>query len=286
MRPEDLLRELKISGYSSRIAGEEVKVETCWFCANDRWNMELNGPRGVYHCWACGSSGRLDALLTRTLGGNYEIPIQLSGGNFLPGLHPKAPEFQHRPAEEVESATTYLRTRGFAPHIIRTYGLLVCVEEGHSLFNRILFPIREFWTNLIVGYAGRTYTGRHPKYLYDIDHRVIAGHRHRRASTPTIIVEGPMDGIAVHRAGFQAAVLSGISAARIEEFAASFHSLTPEPLIILLDGDAKDAARRLLWTLKPIHPAIQLDLPPGRDPADFSPRVLSEFLAKSLEERS
>lgn len=278
MNPQDLLRELIVSGYQGRISGEEVKVQECWFCGNDRWNLELNAPRGVYHCWACGSSGRLDRLLSMTLGGDFEIPVQLGGGNRGVLLRPADTSFDQKPAEEVESALLYLQRRGLPAHVIRTYGLVVCTQPSHSLFNRILFPIREFWTTLTVGHAGRAYTGRHPKYLFDLDRKVIAGWRHRAPQTPTILVEGFMDGISVHRAGFNAAVLSGVTGERIEEFAASIHTSNPSPLGILLDGDAKKEATRLFWQIKPIHPVVLISLPPGRDPADFTPPAIAALI--------
>jgi hypothetical protein len=284
MTPEDLQHQLLLTGISCRVQRDEVVLETCRFCGNTRWNLELNAHLGVFHCWACNAGGRLDALLRQWLN-NQDI--------YIPVTHrptktaPKTAIYvESVPAYSVRSAASYLARRGIPAKVAEQYDLTVCIQPSHHLAGRLLLPVREFWTGVTVGYVGRSYTGQQPKYLTTFSAHVIGGYRVRSWETPCVLVEGIFDGIAVHRAGYHAAVLHGIAAPRIAEFAAR---LPPGvTTIILLDGSAREEAGRLHWRVRAVRPDALchlIGLPAGRDPADFGPKVLKHLLDAQWREQ-
>ncbi|KKN68876.1 hypothetical protein LCGC14_0446620 [marine sediment metagenome] len=279
MTPEDLRQQLAVMGVSCRIARDEVVVEICRECANPRWNLELNPIRGLYHCWSCGVGGRLDTLLRDWLNDpTLYIPV-MSGGARKPHVVPKPTEFASEAIVDVPSAAHFLAKRGIDTRTSAHYGLVVCTEHDHLLFSRIVLPVRDFWTGELIGHVGRTYTNGYPKYLHTLPSRHVAsGYRVRKLTTPCILVEGILDGIAVHRAGFQTAVLLGTAAPWAKDWAARLNPDTP--IVILLDGAALEEATRLHWMLQTVRttPVHLITLPVGHDPATFIPIVLTRLI--------
>ncbi len=279
MTANELLSLLTLSGHPVRLLGDEVALRDCWHCGNDRWNLELNAEKGVFSCWNCRESGRLDALLTEMRGEHIYIPVRLDAEPSDGSLPAPAPSFKSKPADEILSASNYLIKRGLDPFHMRNYQLIVCLEPGHLLEGRICFPIQDFWSGNSFGYMGRAYvSGKRPKYLTNAPRKLIGGYRTRDRSRPCIIVEGFFDGIAVHRAGFQTAILLGIDSKSVEEFASRLPAKTP--LLILLDGSAEKEASRLFWTIKPIRQVQQLSLPSGIDPGELHPAILQQFISQ------
>lgn len=284
MTPDDLRQQLVVMGVSCRIHGDEVVIETCRVCGNERWNLELNPVRGLYHCWVCGTGGRLDTLLQGWFDDpNIHIPVE-RGGAGTAAYVPMVPgDFTSRPIIEVPSAVAFLKRRGIDMQTAVHYGLVVCTAPTHQLMGRLVLPVNDFWTGEVLGFVGRTYTNEHPKYLSTLTSRQTAsGYRMRKASTPCIIVEGVFDGIAVHRAGFQVAVLLGTTAPWVLEWAARIPPSTP--LAILLDGAAQEEAVRLRWLLQSVRtePVHVIPLPVDRDPGEFTPYALTRLVHSIL----
>jgi len=279
MIPEELQRQLILYGIHCRVQREEVQIETCLYCGNARWNLELNAERGLYHCWACNKGGRLDALLRQHLGQEIYIPVSLGKQAPPPGL--TAPRgFASVAPYSVIPCAKYLQRRRISVDTAKSYGLAVCTEVGHQLEGRLALPIHNFWTGKVVGYVGRSFTGKRPKYISTLASRFVAGYRAQSWHTPCVIVEGYFDGIALHRAGYHSVVLAGIAGGPlVQEFVAR---LPPEaPLVIMLDSGAYKQAHILQATLQPLRPQISVvALPTGRDPADFEPTVLNNVVEK------
>jgi DNA primase len=162
-------------------------------------------------------------------------------------------------------------------------GLLRANEDGsirgELFFNRVMFPIRDR-TGRMISFGGRTLGDGQPKYvngpetplfskrrtLYALD----AAREGARKSQPVVVVEGYMDVIALHQAGFTAAV-APLGTALTPEQLQELWRLSPAP-ILCFDGDAaggRAAARAAQAAL----PAIAADrtiqiatLPAGEDP--------------------
>ena len=162
-------------------------------------------------------------------------------------------------------------------------GLLRTGEDGairgELFFNRVMFPIRDR-TGRMISFGGRTLGDGQPKYvngpetplfskrrtLYALDFAREAA----RKGAPVVVVEGYMDVIALHQAGFSAAVAPLGTALTAEQLDALWR-LSPAP-VLCFDGDAaggRAAARAAQTALPGLAPdrTIRLaTLPAGHDP--------------------
>lgn len=162
-------------------------------------------------------------------------------------------------------------------------GLLRQPEGGGDSYDyfrgRIIFPIGDRHGRTIA-FGGRVMGEGQPKYLNSPDTplfekgRVLYGWAQARAAAArepsAIVVEGYMDVIALHRAGFATAVAplgTALTETQIEEL----WRLAPEPALCF-DGDAAGlraagrALERALPLLKPGHSLRFATLPEGEDP--------------------
>ncbi len=251
MTAEELRSLFSISGWGCKIAHGEVVLEVCYFCGNQKSNLECSTDKGVFHCWACKRGGRLSELIHLLTGQIHHIPVTTKRRGERPIAQQQTPTtFKSLPIAQVPSAAKYLSTRGIAPDVAAQYGMVVCTEAGHRLEGRLTVQLREYWSGDLAGWVGRSYTGRTPKYISTLEHRLITGWRTRDKSTPVVLVEGPFDGIAAHRAGYQVGVLSGMAGHGVIDWAAR---LDPSaPVALMLDQDAPDQQRQLYWQLQPI----------------------------------
>ena len=162
-------------------------------------------------------------------------------------------------------------------------GLLRAGEDGairgELFFNRVMFPIRDR-TGRIISFGGRILGDGQPKYVNGPETPLFSKRRTlyglnlareaARKGAAVVAVEGYMDVIALHQAGFGAAVAplgTALTAEQLEEL----WRLSPAP-ILCFDGDAaggRAAARAAQTAL----PAIAADrsialatLPGGEDP--------------------
>jgi DNA primase len=176
----------------------------------------------------------------------------------------------------------------FPEALLREAGLLRVPETGGLPYDhfrgRIMFPIGDR-AGRTIAFGGRTLGDDQPKYLNSPDTpvfekgRVLYGHSAARANVgsfddpaaaPIIVVEGYMDVIALHRAGFGTAVAplgTALTEAHLEEL----WRLGPEP-VICLDNDRPGAfaahrvLNRAVPILKPGRSLRFLVLPEGEDP--------------------
>ena len=146
---------------------------------------------------------------------------------------------------------------------------------------RVMFPIGDR-AGRVIAFGGRTLGDDQPKYLNSPDTplfekgRVLYGWAAARASAardtdaPVIVVEGYMDVIALHRAGFGGAV-AALGTALTEAQLHELWRLAPEP-VLCFDGDTagqRAALRALARALPMLQPGRSLrfaTLPPGEDP--------------------
>lgn len=169
-------------------------------------------------------------------------------------------------------------------------------REPYSFFrDRVIFPVADM-RGRVVAFGGRIlpehmrppHKGdfKPPKYINSMDtplfHKgrtLYAGQHARMAAkdTPLLVVEGYMDVIACHQAGFKGAV-APLGTALTEEQIALLWKIIPhdekEP-VLCFDGDeagyraALRAAERVLPLLKPQQSVRIAFLPEGEDPDTF-----------------
>jgi DNA primase len=152
--------------------------------------------------------------------------------------------------------------------------------ESYDYFrNRVIFPIGDR-RGRVIAFGGRVMDDGQPKYLNSPETPLFQKGRNlygwalarvAAAKDPSaIVVEGYMDVIALHRAGFAAAVAplgTALTEAQIEEL----WRMAPEP-VLCFDGDSagqRAAARALTRALPILKPGMSLRfaiLPPSEDP--------------------
>lgn len=171
---------------------------------------------------------------------------------------------------------------GWSGDALLAAGLVSEAENGRRydrFRGRIIFPIRDH-LGRVVGFAGRVLAGGEPKYLntpetglfrkgellYGLDRAKGA----IRESGECIVVEGYMDVLALHQAGFENAVAS-LGAALTAEQAAQLGRQGVQRLLLAFDTDA--AGQRAV--LAGLDHSVGRDflvsavaVPAGKDPAD------------------
>ena len=145
-------------------------------------------------------------------------------------------------------------------------------------FNRVMFPIRDR-RGRTISFGGRILGDGQPKYLNGPETDLFSKRGNLYAldlaregvrGAPLVVVEGYMDVIALHQAGFEAAV-APLGTALTEEQLGELWRLSPVP-VICFDGDAAGgravarAAELVLPMLAPDRTMRIATLPPGEDP--------------------
>jgi len=175
----------------------------------------------------------------------------------------------------------------FPEALLHEAGLLRIPEDGGNPYDyfrgRVMFPIGDR-AGRVIAFGARTLGDDQPKYLNSPDTPVFekgrvlyawaaarAGlARQPEGAASAIVVEGYMDVIALHRAGFATAV-AGLGTALTEMQLAELWRLSPEP-VLCFDGDnagqraALRALGRALPLLQPGRSLRFATLPPGEDP--------------------
>lgn len=184
---------------------------------------------------------------------------------------------------------------GFGRDLLIEADLLRRGEEGRfyeTFRNRLMFPIRDA-TRRVIGFGGRTLVDDRAKYintrqnalfdkgnnLYGID---LARTRISEGK-PAILVEGYMDCIALHQAGFCEAVAT-LGTALTEQQVGLLRRYC-EQVVLLFDSDSAGdaAADRAIRIALPRHLSVRLARISGeKDPADFlrshPPEAFSDVL--------
>ncbi|SFI86654.1 DNA primase [Jannaschia pohangensis] len=193
-----------------------------------------------------------------------------------------------------------LTDKGIAFDLIEGAGLAVPPEDGRAardrFIHRIIFPIRD-GRGRCIGFGGRAmnpnakakYLNSPETALFDKGSNLYNLGPARTAAgkgQPLVVAEGYMDVIALHQAGFEAAV-APLGTAVTERQLALLWRITPEPLIAL-DGDAagQRAGLRVADLALPLMEAGQAlrfaILPEGQDPDDLirakGPQAMQDIL--------
>ncbi|MGH6827190.1 DNA primase [Methyloceanibacter sp.] len=188
-------------------------------------------------------------------------------------------------AKEALKAT--LTKRGFTEAQLLEAGLLVKPDDGRPSYdrfrNRLTIPILDVKSR-VIGFGARALDpNAEPKYLnspetrlFDKGSTIFNFARARQAAFDKgelVVVEGYMDVLALHQAGFTNAVAT-LGTAFTERQMEQLWLLAPEP-IICFDGDrageaaAARAIDRMLPMLKEGHSFRFAFLPEGMDPDDL-----------------
>jgi len=194
---------------------------------------------------------------------------------------------------ERTSLFNYLKGKGYEESIIQKAGLAMPDKNGglrDRFYGRLMFPIIEAMGG-IVGFGGRILAEGEPKYLNSPDTPAFDKSRNlygiqfaRKAKNRTIIlVEGYMDVIALHQAGFENAV-----AALGTAFNSNHVKLLRkycEDAVLLFDSDeagTKAALRAIPVFRDSAMPVKVLQVTGAKDPDEyiqkFGPEAFAELL--------
>lgn len=178
---------------------------------------------------------------------------------------------------------TALQKQGFSQDLMIQAGLMGVAEDRQETYDRfrgrLMFPIWD-GKGRVIAFGGRILKEGEPKYLNSPDtplfHKGKTLYAHNlalpvtRQGDPFIVVEGYMDVIALHQAGFPSAVAPLGTALTPEQMMLLWRGCA-EP-ILCFDGDtagtraAHRAAQRALSVLKVGHTLRFCFLPTGEDP--------------------
>jgi DNA primase len=176
-----------------------------------------------------------------------------------------------------------LARQDIPPELLLQAGLLRETEDGRPprelFYNRVMFPIRDR-RGRTISFGGRMLGDGQPKYVNGPETALFSKRRTlyaldlardaARSGQPVLAVEGYMDVIALHQAGFTAAV-APLGTALTEEQLEELWRLSPMPTLCF-DGDAagaRAAARAASLALPLLAPQRSLKLatrPAGEDP--------------------
>lgn len=180
-------------------------------------------------------------------------------------------------------------------------GLLGKREDGTTydiFYNRIIFPIRNIYDK-IVGFSGRTINDGLPKYLNSPEtilfqkKEILYGENYAISnaykSNYSILVEGQLDVIALHQAGFKEAVAS-LGTAITENHIQKLWRAGDE-IIMCLDGDeaGNKATHRVINLISPLINSNKkisfITLPPSTDPDNIINNDGAEVFKQLLNQR-
>lgn len=194
-----------------------------------------------------------------------------------------------------DDCVKYLVKKGYSEEMIVKAGLAARDERRgtHDKFwNRVMFPIQDM-NHRVIGFGGRVMGEGEPKYLNSPEtpifdkSRNLYGLNFARSTRKNylILVEGYMDVISMHQAGF------------IEAVAALGTSFTPgqadllkrfaKVVYLAMDSDVAgtNAKLRAIEKLKAIDlPAKVIDLTPYKDPDEFIKNLGVEEMQKRIDE--
>ncbi|CAB3391234.1 MULTISPECIES: DNA primase [Kyrpidia] len=197
-----------------------------------------------------------------------------------------------------DSLMAFLERRGLDPVLLMEIGLGATGEHGRydRFRNRLMFPIWD-GQGRVVAFGGRVLGRGEPKYLnspetplFHKGRHLYPWHKARSALRKTrraFLLEGYMDVVAMHQAGFTAAVASLGTALTEEQARMLKHNV--DEVIVVYDGD--DAGRRaavraglLLQGVGVTAKAVRL--PPGMDPDDLLREKGPEAMKRVLEQET
>ena len=198
---------------------------------------------------------------------------------------------------------THLRNKGFSDYIIQAADLVGKSEKrdknGRQITydrfrNRIMFPIINIHGK-VIGFSGRAMPGNEKqggKYIntsdtavYKKSHNMFALNFAKKVcSKQAVLVEGNMDVIALHQAGFENAV-AALGTSFTEEQARLLARYTKEVVITMdADGAGEKATDRALGILDPVGVDIRvIRLPDCKDPDEYIKKYGSARFQKLLD---
>lgn len=221
--------------------------------------MGVNEKDGiiVYHCFACGASGKLPNLVAKVKGVSYEAAVALLEKKFfvddyksdsqtedLKSIADKIPTWEERIGKELilpdslldlyatEDPTGYMKKRGITEATMRLN------EIGYDRWKeRVTFPVRNRRGELF-GIVGRTVKDAYPKYeFYDnfLKSHVLYGMQQFTPRYPVVVCEGHLTRLWIQQCSVPNAV--ALQGCECSEIQANWLAEDATEIIMFLDND-------------------------------------------------
>lgn len=176
--------------------------------------------------------------------------------------------------------TKYLKSKGFTNNELIQANLSFQTKSGNiadRFIDRVIFPIIDLRGN-VIAFGGRIMTDQKPKYLNTSDTPVFKKSNNCFALSFAknskcgylILAEGYMDVIALHQAGFEAAIAT-LGTSLTKEQAILLKRYTDE-IVLCYDSDeaGQNATMRAIPILRECGLEVRVvNIPNGKDPDEF-----------------
>ena len=188
----------------------------------------------------------------------------------------------------------YLKSKGYSDEELKESQLVTIKETGISdvFWNRVMFPIMDT-SNRVIGFGGRVMGSGEPKYLNSREsicfekNKTLYGLNvaKRHKDSGLILVEGYMDVISLHRAGFAQAVAS-LGTALTDNHAQIIKRYCKKVYISYdSDGPGQNATLRAIAKLKNAGLDVKIvSLNPYKDPDELIKSAGTDEYKKRLNE--
>lgn len=265
--------------------------------------LVVDDDESIYNCFACGKAGSLHDMVAdlNVLRGDAayedleELVLEYEEIDFekiidRAGEEPrkrftrmeKEDLLEARPEEELDpfrgDVPAYAATRGLDPETCKVW------EIGHDRQrNRLVFPVRRRKDKALVGITGRSLINETPKYWsgyfdwatskYLYGEWMISDHAER-----VVVVEGPIDVIALWKAGESALGIMGAFASSFQVRKLEYLEL---PIFLFPDGDKAGArwANTLGDELRELGCQVRdVQVKADQDPSDLEAADLRKLL--------
>ena len=199
---------------------------------------------------------------------------------------------------------SFLAKKGYTEDEMKDSGLFTVSREGDKIFElfrgRLMFPIKDAFGNTIA-FGGRNLGSELPKYINSPDSAVYKKQDNlyayniakKERSKTLIVVEGYMDVIAMHKAGFSNTVAALGTAFTDSQLRLCARTGNCEEVVFFFDSDAAGqnaALRAIQMMIKYLRRMSGMSLiikiakvPGGKDPDEFIRQNGSEAFARVVD---
>ena len=199
---------------------------------------------------------------------------------------------------------SFLTKKGYTEDEMKDSGLFNVSQKGDKIFElfrgRLMFPIKDAFGNTIA-FGGRNLGKELPKYINSPDSAVYKKQDNlyayniakKERSKTLIVVEGYMDAIAMHKAGFSNTVAALGTAFTDSQLRLCARTGNCEEVVFFFDSDAAGqnaALRAIQMMIKYLRRMSGMSLiikiakvPGGKDPDEFIRQNGSEAFARVVE---
>lgn len=204
-----------------------------------------------------------------------------------------------------DSLYRFLQKKGFETEVIKESGLVIPKSDGgyYDRFrNRVIFPIHNE-NDQVIAFGGRTLGNDNAKYINSPETPIYTKGNNLYALNIAknkikefdyvILVEGYLDTISCHEAGFENTVASLGTALTPEQSKKILRYNSSKKVIIAYDSDkaGQKAAERGIEVLEEVSKGTGINLyilqvPSGKDPDDFVHTEGAEAFKKVVEKAS